>query len=183
MCIYIYINIHIESEGKLGSNKCGGMCEMGWVGTAKSSHRGPVIIQSAGVSSDHVGRRTSAVRSFIEMDLRGWGERLEVNAMCFLIEERDRKSSTGSNFKQDMKRHVADLCRVRFGLPVDPRRIGTRCAILYLKVCGETSLLFRKCSEARWSLENTVLLCSRLWIQFWVEEKHYLVFLTKAFFN
>lgn len=36
--------------------------------------------------------------------------------MCFLIEEQDGKSSSGSNFKQDMKRHVGlaelgDLCR------------------------------------------------------------------------
>lgn len=101
---------------------------------AKSSHRGSAIIQSAGVSHDSVGRRTLTVWSFIEMDLKGWGEGLEVNTMCFLIEEQDGKSSTGSNFKQDMKRHaglavLGDLCRARFVLPVDPRCVGTRCTI------------------------------------------------------
>lgn len=70
------------------------------MGIAKSSHRGSAIIQSAGVSSDSVGRRTLTVQSFIERDIRGWGEGLEVNAMCFLIEEQDGKSSTGSNLNK-----------------------------------------------------------------------------------
>lgn len=46
---------HLGTDGKLGSNKCGGVCEMGRVGTAKCSHRGSVIIHSAGVSSGGVG--------------------------------------------------------------------------------------------------------------------------------
>ncbi len=100
------------------------------------------------------GRRTSAVRALLKWIFgRMRVEGLEVNAMCFLIEE-ETESLPLAAFKQDMQRHVGfaeigDLCQARLGLPVNPRCIGTRCTILYLKVCGETSLLFRKCSEAR----------------------------------